>query len=466
MPKKTIFIPIASTAAFRNLFYYPESVFDILKRSSPDIFIVILLLYREYDKYKNCFGEGLGSRYAVEPIMVSPPATFIQKLFHFFYSYLLYTRTTMVLATMGTRPGEPPAGGRRFLIPLKLLISYTLGKSTFVRLTIIPWLFQKVFIDRPFRDVFDRYYPSLVFSSHVYGWFDIMLLSEAKRRSIKTVGMSAGWDHLDKYFLPFHADRFLAQSNEMVHSAIKYQNYRKDAIAIVGYPHFDYMIKRSYEMPRVELLRELNMPMDARYILYVSGTDYCPDEPDVIETMLQWIDKGAFAGTIYIVLRPYPGGAQRGKEYDRERFARLAQHPRIRFCQQKTWADLAETDFFLNVILHAHMVMQVYTTVALEVTALDKPILSALFDGYRTLPFRESIRRFEQFEHFQDVIKTGALAQARSFDELKTLLNIFFTDLNYLRKERAHMKKDLCGPLDGKVGERIVREISEMLLHS
>lgn len=463
MNKKTIFIPIASTAAFRNLFYYPGGVFDILKRSPSDIFIVILLFKREYDKYKNLFGEGLDSRYAIEPIAVCSPVTFIQKFFHFFYSYLLYTRTTMVLATMGTRPGEPPAGGRRLLTPLKLLISYTLGKSTFIRLTMVPWLFQKVFTDRPFQDVFDRYHPLLVFSSHIYGWFDIMLLSEAKQRGIKTIGMSAGWDHLDKYFLPFHTDRFLAQSNEMVDSAINYQSYQRGDITIVGYPHFDYIVGRSYQIPRAELLRELNMPPHAHYILYVSGTDYCPDEPDVIEKMLKWIEGGVFGDAIYLVMRPYPGGAQRGKEYDRKRFAKLAEHPLVRFCTQKTWANVTEANFFLNVILHAHIVMQVYTTVALEVTALDKPILSTLFDGYRTLPFHESIRRFEKFEHFQDVIKTGALAQARDFGELKALLTTFFVNPEYLHEERERMKKELCGPLDGHTSERIVDELMKML---
>lgn len=465
-PKKTIFIPIASNTACRNIFYHPDGVFSILKRSRPDIFFVILVLKKEHDKYTKLLGEGLGTRFTIEPVYVPSASTFAQKLFHFFYSYLLYTKSTVVLATMGTRPGEPPAGGRKYLAPLKWLIARTIGRSEYVRLRIVPRLFQKIFTDRPFKNLFDRYQPSLVFSTHIYGWFDTMLLAEAKRRGITTVGMPAGWDHLDKYYLPFHTDRLLAQSNEIIKAAVTYQSYRKEQIRLTGYPYFDYFVRRSYQMPRVKLLDELHLPPDAHYILYVSGTDYCPDEPDVIEAMAQWIEKKELPVTTYLVIRPYPGGAQRGKAYDRQRFAKLEQHPRIRFCWQKTWADLQETDFFLNVMLYADVVMQVYTTVALEVTALDRPILSTLFDGYRILPFRESIRRFEKFEHFQDVIRTGALAQAHGFDELKTFLNRFLADPDYLRKERNLMKKELCGPLDGKSSERIAKALIDMMTTS
>ena len=464
---KTLFIPISSNAVFRNLFLFPGSVFQTLKEYAnvhPEFRIVLLQPEREYNKYNINAMEGFETHYFTEAIHATPPRGLVQKFFHFLYSYLLYTRTTMVLATMGTRPGEPPAGGRRLLAPLKWLTSRTLGRSRYIRLTAVPWLFQHIFTDRPFKDVFDRHEPTLVFATHLYGWFDALLLAEARRRGIKTIGMPAGWDHLDKYYLPFHVDRLLVPSEEIRRSAVTYQSYHPQDMTLVGYPHFDYIISRPYEIPREELLKQLEFPSDTKIILYVSGSEYCPDETDIVKTMMEWANEGELKGNVYFAIRPYPGGRSKSKEYDKVRFEPLAQSPRVRLCWQKVWTDNRETEFFMNIMRHADIVIQVYTTVALEAVALDRPILSTLFDGHRLLPFHQSIRRFEEFEHFQDVIKTGALARAHDFAELKQLLNIFLTNPNYLRKERGLMKKELCGPLDGKASERIVKEIMTFFL--
>ena len=463
---KTILIPIATNVAYRNLFFYENSFFDQLKKyaaSHPDFFFVVLLTPKDYNKRDKFLGEGYGKYFEVEQIPAERSSGPIQKLFYFFYSYLLYTRTTAILATMGTRPGEPPAGGRRLLAPLKWLISRTFGKSDRIRLRAVPWLFLRLFRDRPLKELFDRYNPSLVFATHIYGWPDAILLAEARCRGIRTVGMPSGWDHLDKYYLPFHTERLLVPSEEVLQSAVSYQSYKPEELTIVGYPYFDFLASASWRMPRETLLKELGFPPDARLIVYVSGSSYCPDEHDVIQKMADWADNGELPKNIYFAIRPYIGGGRRDKQFDERKFSLLANNPRIRLCEQNVLTDFKESCFLLNIYLHADVIVQVYTTVALEVAIFDRPIISPLFDGNRTRPFHESIRRFEQFEHFQDVIKTGALPQAHDFNELKKLLNSFLKNPDYLMMERKKLKDELCGPLDGKNSERIVNELLTML---
>ncbi len=430
--------------------------------------VVFLLPERDYKKYPQLFGDGYNNLFFVEPVNVSNSKGFIQKLFYFFYSYLLYTNTTWMLATMGTRPDEPPAGGsmRRMLNPVKRAIAATFGKSLWVRRCAVPAMFWRVFRERPFQNVFDSYQPDLVFVSHIYGWFDTNLLAEAKQRHIKTMGMPAGWDHLDKYFLPFPVDRMLAQSSWVKHAAIKYQSYKDEEVFIIGYPNFDYIASRVYEMPRADLLQKLNFPADAKLILYVSGSVYCPDEPDIIEEMVKWAERGELAGNVYFVIRLYPRGRQGEKDFDERKFERLKSSSRVAFYLPEAWDDKDASKFLLNLILHADIMIQVYTTMALEATVLQRPLLSTPFDGYQKRPRHRSLRRFEKFEHFQDIIKSGALASAYNFDELKMYINRYLEDPQYGAKERRELRKNFCGPLDGHNSDRLVERIIEFVSES
>ncbi len=463
MNQKTIFISISSVGAYRNLFLFPGSFFAQLKiflRGHPEFRVVCLVPEREYKKYPDLFKDGYNDIFFVEPVVVSISKGIVQRFFYFFYSYLLYTQTTMVLATMGMRPDEPPGGGKgKFLLsPVKWFIARTFGTSDFIRLRMVPWLFVRIFNNRVFAPVCEKYKPDLIFVSHLYGWFDTNLLAEARRRNIRTMGMPAGWDHMDKYYLPFHVDRLLAPSNGVRDAGITFQSYRPEKISVVGYPHFDYISSKSWAIPREDLLAHFGFPSDAKLVMYVSGSFYCPDEPEIIREMAKWADDGALEGNVYFVIRLYPVGRST-KDFDEKKFEQLKTIPRIAFYRPEVWTDISTTDVLLNIMLHADAIIQVYTTVALEATVLERPLLSTPFDGHHKRPERQSMRRFEKFEHFQDVIKSGALLRAYSFEQLREYLNRYLKDPTYLARERAELRKEQCGPLDGRASQRILESI-------
>ena len=468
--QKTIFISISSVGAYRNLFLFPGSFFTQLKqflRDHGNWRVVFLVPERDYKKYQDLFTDGYNETFFIEPVTVPICKGTIRRLFYFFYSYLLYTQTTMVLATIGVRPDEPPGGGRgKFLLsPVKWLIAHTFGKSDVVRLRLVPFLFIRIFNNRPFISVFEKYKPDLVFASHLYGWFDVNLLAEARRMRTKTMGMPAGWDHLDKYYLPFHVDHLVAPSNGVRNAGIKFQSYKSEEISIVGYPHFDFISSKSWAIPREKLLAQLGIPLDAKLVMYVSGSFYCPDEPEIIKEMVAWADQGKLKGNVYFVIRLYPTGRST-KSFDEQKFEQLRSIPRIVFYRPEVWTDIPTTELLLNIILHADVIIQVYTTIALEATVLERPLLSTPFDGHHRRPGRQSIRRFEKFEHFQDVIKSGALLRAYSFGELQEYLNRYLEDPTYLALERAELRKEQCGPLDGHASQRILEEIIRVVAGS
>jgi CDP-glycerol glycerophosphotransferase (TagB/SpsB family) len=463
---KTLFVTVPSAAARRYLFQFPNCVSHQLQKLAQvreDIQIVFLVLAKDYERYKPFLTLFPSERVIVEPVKVNFQLSFIQKIFRFFYAYLLYTNTTRILATMGMRPDEPPAGGNRFLAPLKWLIANTFGRSLFVRKKLVPFLYYRIFVDRPFAPLFQKYRPDLVFLTSIYDRFDSRLIAEAKRRGVKTIASQASWDHLDKYYLPFQSDIFIAHSEQIKRAAVRFQNYDPRSVVVTGFPHFDFFTSAESFLPKEKLLKDLELPPNARYLLYVSGSSYCPDEPEVVETMLSWIAADIFGPEVYLVLRPYLGSRSKDKDFDARRYQALTRHPRLRLFAKRGLEDFNDTVLFMNVIRHASIVMSVYSTVVLESVIYDRPLLTAPFDGYQKRPFYRSIRRFEGFEHFQDVIKSGGLRRAFSFSELKEAIGDYLANPSLDGDGRERMRRELCYRLDGRASERIVKVVVDAL---
>ena len=424
------------------------------------VVVIIPLPFR--DKYAPLLtDDGITDRLIIEIIDAPMRKNFFQQVFYFFSSYLIFTGTTKIMATMGARPDEPPAGGRWYLAPIKLAIARSLGRSVWIKRRAVPWLWPRVFTERPFAALFERYRPDLVFTPHLYGWFDTMLIGEAKRCRVKTLGMPAGWDHLDKFFLPLHADRLLVPSEQVRRMALEYQAYLPEQITTVGFPYFDFVTRKDYLCDRKEVLARLGFPLEARFVLYVSGSSYCPDEPDIIEKILEWADQGKLGERdVQLVIRPYQGGRKQDKQFDMEKFNRFEKHPRVVFYRQEFWGDMERTEYFLNILAHADIVLGIYTTMLIEAAALDRPLVAPAFDGYHHRPYHRSIRRFEEFDHFREVRASGAVRTARSFDDLRAILKRYLDDPAADACLRQDLRDRICHRLDGKASERILGEIT------
>lgn len=463
---KTLFFPLSSKDVYRNLFFFPGSVFERLKeflKSNTAVRVVFIIPSKDYDKFAPMIAPSLCTNCVIETADFPQPENTFQKLFHFFYSYLIYTDTTRMLATMGMRPDEPPAGGKRWLAPIKWCIANTFGRFSYIKRCLVPRWYHFFYSARSVSHLFERYRPDLVFLPTLFRRFDMNILAEAKRRGIQTMGMISAWDHFDKYFLPFHVDHLLAQSDEIRRFAIEYQAYYPEEISVVGYPHCDFITNEAYAWPRERVLRKLGFSEDTKYLLYVSGSVYFPDEPDIIEQILRWIDEGKFSGDIRLVIRPYQSGRGADREFDAKKYDDFAKHPKVVFYRREFWGNLDESIFFVNIMRHADVALLSYTTMVLELAALDRPLMTVTFDGNSVRPLARSVRRFALREHFQDVFRTGALKSAENFDQLFRYLDAYFRNSKLDGEKREILRHQLLFPLDGKTSERITRHILRAL---
>ncbi len=467
--KKTIFISFSAHTVFRNLFLFPGGFWDQCKeyaREHSDVRFVVLMRGRDIPKYEYLFADLSKEQIVLESVDVPNPRTIFQRLFRFLYAYLLYTNTTNILTTMGMRQDDPPAVGNRLLAPLRMFLAFLGKEIPSIRKKLVPYLHALINPERPFQELFSRYNPKIVFGTHVYGLFDAYLIREARLRKVRSVAMPSGWDHIDKYNLPFQSDLLLVPSPQVREHAIRFQGYDPSAVEVTGYQQFDYFISKKAYMSREELTKNLPGLSNGKYILYVSGSAYCPDEPDIIEEILRWVKEGAFGPGVKLAVRPYLGSRSKDRAFDEAKFARLSKDPDVFYYDTKSWDTLLDGDIWLNLIRYAEVVMCVYSTVFLEAVLFDRPLVAAPFDGYAKRPLRRSIRRFADFEHFKEVLDTGAIRQAYSFPELRMALVNYFNDPLLDAEKREVMRNEACYLLDGKASQRtlemLIREMEKV----
>jgi len=404
---------------------------------------------------------GLGPNVIVEEVDTKMQNfSLLQKLFYFFYSYLIFTGTTRLLATFGARADAPPAGGNRYAAPLKGLISKIFGRSRWIKTIFVPWGYKKLFSRKELADLFEKYHPDLVFLSGIAAFEDVELLAEAQRRKVKTIGMPANWDHLNKYYVPLHSDFLLIQNQPMKKEAMEYHSYREEQIVMVGFPQFDfYVTGKEYIKPRAEVLKKYGLNPDSKLILFISGSVYALDEQDILKAIYDRAWRGEFGYPTSVIVRPYPNRADIAKYKHLEGLSGIA------FFWKNTSINFENIVEFTNIMRHADVVISVFSTTAIEAAIFDRPTITIGFDGYSKRPMHQSLARMEKLSHFKHVLDTGSVKVARSFDELfsqmKQYLDFPETDM----QNRKDLIEKMCYQLNGESTKRIADFINLQLAH-
>lgn len=454
---KTIFIDLFAVTSLPIL-TLPGGVLDQLSHKK---LVRLVLLIPDDPVFFSAVQPYLNDHIIVERIKKYFPETFLQKLFVFFYSYLIFTSTTRLLATFGARADAPPAGGNRRMAPVKSAIANTFGRSSWIKTKLVPTLYKRIFNERHYRYLFERHHPDLVFTANIAFNPGIEFMAEAGRQGVKTIALPANWDHLNKYYIPIHADHLLVQNQPMAEEAVEYHAYEPRQIKVVGFPQFDVYRNEDFFMSRDSYLKHFDIPSDSKIILFISGSVYAQDEPDILAEIVRWIKEGKLPKESVLMIRPYVG--MRSRAHEEIKYARLKSEPRVFFNWEVNNHQMENRRIFNSMLRYADIVISVFSTTAIEAVIFDKPTIVLGFDGYTERPEHQSVRRLEKLSHFKHILDTGSVSIARGFDNLRRLL-----DDSLRRPERDHDRRQLlvpkmCHRIDGRSSERIVNALISLL---
>jgi hypothetical protein len=321
-------------------------------------------------------------------------------------------------------------------------------------------------IDRMIRHtwaggLFDRYRPLLlVAASPGLIFAEVPLLRTAVQRGVRTVVVDASWDNFTNKLIPVRrADRIVVWNDIMKEQAIDLHGYSPDQIRVSGPPHWDRYFRPGAVTPRETFLSRIGADPSRRLItLTTSSKELYPHYGRVIRVLMDAIERGAW-GPAQLLVRLHPRD-------DLARYAEFRGVPHLivekPFRTTVKSGDGLEVDItsdsqqhLADTLRHSDVVVTVASTIAIEASIFDTPVVDVSFDGETPSEFVQSARRYFRFTHYANITRQGGAPVAETPEQLIVHVGRYLRDRSLDRDGRRRVVLDQCQFTDGRSSERL-----------
>ena len=461
--QKTIFIVITRSLITRNILR--SGTLDLLKKEGWRV--VVFFQAKEIPEYlKNEFKD--------DNVILIAHDTFLRGLhrrFGLLGRYLIFTDTTKLLARFRVSRIErskhknlPKASG--FVIWFKMFLLKCLSSGQLLK-NIYRFVDFRVFKEKnsKIQNYFQDYKPDIVFSTSVISVLDIAFMKEAKRRRIPTVSMQKGWDNLLNLYYRFAPDYFFVSNEMSIDIAVKYQNLIRENIYVTGLPQFDWYSHQEIIKSREEHLKSKDLDPNRALIFFGSEGIWSTSDHEVAEKIHKWIINDEFVRPCSLIARPHYTNVVsdvfknlRGKKHV------FVDDYRITNFMIDSW-DLSVDEIidFTNSIYHCDVLINIASTLALDASALDRPVVSVMFGCSYEEGKDISVSALYGANHDKWVLDSNATARAYNYEDLKQKINEYLQNPKFQSNERGKLIESICYKIDGKSSMRLVDAINDIM---
>lgn len=451
---KTIFITSFNPFISRNIL---ETGILGFIRQQGNIRVVIFVP----DYKKDYFIDNFRSEFVIIEGVKGLPISKQDILFRYLVSSLVDTTTRFF-----HQRDKFSKDGNYIHFSLSRFLAKTMSKSTYFK-RFVGWL-DSMTIKRNFQKYFEKYSPSLLFSTDIFHNSDIHFLAEAKKQGLLTVGMVRSWDNItNKGLFRVKPDKLIVHNEIIKNEAVKYENFNLENIFVSGIPQMDYYINKP-RISRVDFFKRLGFdPLDILIFVGPLGRRFTDTDGQVLDILKQSILKKKLPSNVRFLVRLPPNDDTFfGDFVPNDNF--YIYKPGVQF-KENIYSDWEVTiDEVLSLadsLYHSDLVVVYASSLILDAAAFDKPIVLISFDGQEKKPVLKSVSRFvEYYEHTKKMLKTGACFVAKDSDEMIYAINMYIDDSSLDRSGRDSLVIEQIGKLDGKSAQRIAGLLSELVL--
>ncbi|MBI3160588.1 MAG: hypothetical protein HYZ26_13400 [Chloroflexi bacterium] len=325
---------------------------------------------------------------------------------------------------------------------------------------------QRRFDPGLYGDLFEKYRPGLVVAS-TPGWrFDRYLLREAARRGVRTASVIVGWDNPSSYSLPgAHVDFITCWSEIQKEELMLGSDWPAERIHIGGIPSYDGYFRDEWQMPREDYFRLHGLDPARKLIGYASS--FITFSPNIqnIEALARLVSADLLAEPCQLLVRLHPNHFMEVERFaaERERAREMArQMPHVHVVEpvalggelgHYSGEDMPEKASFMA---HSDVFTTVYSTMVVEASLHDRPVVSAVLDSPQGWPgkFTLPLSRIGGWPTHRRFIESGAGQVANTEDELRQAINYYLRNPQAeLAERRAFIERE-CTHTDGSAGRR------------
>jgi len=304
---------------------------------------------------------------------------------------------------------------------------------------------------------FEKYKPSLVFYATLYSR-NLCLEHGAKQRGIPSVAFVLSWDNpTSKGPFPVHPDRVIVWNNILKKELIEYHGYKENELFVSGVPQFDIYSQREKYLSKNEFFDKWKLDSGKKLVTYTTGTPgTSPFDHEVVDLLVKSMNAGEFSQAVQLLIRLHP----KDRESDYEKFrgvpAVTLQSPGRKAKTNDSWNPSQEDMHGLaELMLYSDVVINVASTITIDASAFDTPVVNVAYDGYETLKHADSCRRYYDYEHYVPIVNSGGVKIAYGNAEAVRFANDYLHDPKLDADGRKKIIDQQCYKMDGASGERI-----------
>lgn len=448
---KTIFLVIYSGFISKNLLRT-----DVLRLlgNKKDVRVILIVSKSREEEYRAQFG----SEHIIVEGVESDTTTFVERL------WIKFTNNVIETETLRIQRGGGPLSPRMGL--LKRLIAYVsrtiLGNPKGRRL--LRAIDMRFGGRQEIRALFDRYSPNLVFVANLFSVLDIEVLREAKSRRIKTLGMIKSWDNItSKGLVRQLPDKVIVHTAIMREEMLRYADMKSEHIFVSGVPQYDIYFSPD-SVSREEFFKKFSLDPNKRLILLLEpGLKLAPHGHEIWDIVEKALEQKKLPEDVQVLVSIHP--AYKARE------DLIPKHKKLTFVRfgyrlvegnYKTWefSEDAAADL-MRAVRHSNLVLTTFSTMNIEASIFDKPIINIAFDGYQTLAYQKSIAQYKDYTHLQPIVRSGGVRMAQNREELIAQMNELLKHPEWGSSGRRDIVDKECVYRDGKSSERLVRFVLE-----
>lgn len=320
----------------------------------------------------------------------------------------------------------------------------------------------------------DKYKPIAVWSTHPFLPSEWPVLWHCQKRRIPCLATIHSWDNVTTrgpLFLDF--DKILVWSELMKKELLRTNPKTKpENIIPVGSPQHDIFLDQNQFTSREEFFAKNGLDPGRPLILFAGGGNSYPDEPQILSSIVETLDKGDFIKSPQLWIRFY------GDEAYKKSLAKISERKGIfwekatsefwgAFRIEETYQYSEGFEHYLNLLRHSDVVICFASTVSIDAAIMDKPVANICYDVGPKSNFWQSVRRkYFDRDHYQRVVSSGGVRLAFDHDELVKIVNEYVADPSKDRSDRRGLVQLICGEVDGKARSRIVHSVVDFALNS
>jgi hypothetical protein len=317
--------------------------------------------------------------------------------------------------------------------------------------------------------LFDKYQPVLyVASSPGLIFSELPLLRTAARRGVRSMAVDPSWDNFTNKLLPVRrVNRLVVWNDLMREQAIALHGYEPDDIRVAGVPQFDGYFHRQ-PRSRAEFFTAIGADLERRLItVTTTPRELYPHHDHVLRVLARAIENGRFAVPTQVLVRLHPRDELSAyREFEGVPHMLLEKPFRATV---KTGDGLAvdimpeHQQHLADTMCHSDVVVNVASTIAIEASIFDTPVVNVSFDGETPSEFARSARRYYRFTHYVNITRHHAVRVAERPEELVEWVGRYLLEPALDREGRRRVVEEQCQFLDGRSAERVAALVTREL---